>query len=93
MLFRSTLNGQGRSLAHRHQMGENLLQQDGVKVTSLQVAPGQAGQIPAGTYLVLQGQIVLETGETLGQEAQGRCDRPVGFSSPAGCLLLLTTWP
>jgi mannose-1-phosphate guanylyltransferase len=87
-----TLKAQGRSLAYRHLGDQSLLRQDGIQVSRLAVAPGQTGEIPAGHYLVLQGALTLETGETLDRAAHGVFDQPVEFSSPTGCLLLLTTW-
>jgi mannose-1-phosphate guanylyltransferase len=87
-----TLKAQGRSLAYRHLGDQSLLRQDGIQVSRLAVAPGQTGEIPAGHYLVLQGALTLETGETLDRAAHGVFDQPVGFSSLTGCLLLLTAW-
>lgn len=91
-LLVDALKAQGRSIASQHGDRQILLQADGVRVTKLECAPGQTGQIPAGAYQVLSGALVLKTGEALTKTMQGQCDQPIDFTTETGCLLLLTGW-
>jgi mannose-1-phosphate guanylyltransferase len=92
-LLVDALKAQGRSIASQHGDRQTLLQVDGVKVTKLECAPGQTGQIPAGAYQVLRGSLVLKGGQVLTKTMQGQCDQPIDFTTEPGCLLLLTSWP
>ena len=91
-LLVDALKAQGRSIASQHGDRQTLLQVDGVKVTKLERAPGQTGQIPAGAYQVLSGSLVLRGSQVLTKAMQGQCDQPIDFTTETGCLLLLTGW-
>ncbi len=91
-LLVDALKAQGRSIASQHGDRQTLLQTDGVKVTKLERAPGQTGQIPAGAYQVLSGSLVLRGGQVRTKAMQGQCDQPIDFTTETGCLLLLTSW-
>ena len=91
-LLVDALKAQGRSIASQHGDRQTLLQTDGVKVTKLERAPGQTGQIPAGAYQVLSGSLVLRGSQVLTKAMQGQCDQPIDFTTETGCLLLLTSW-
>ena len=91
-LLVDALKAQGRSIASQHGDDQTLLQANGVRVTKLECAPGQTGQIPAGAYQVLSGSLVLKSGEVLTKTMQGQCDEPIDFTTETGCLLLLTGW-
>ena len=93
------LKAQGRPMALRHGVDvalragvQTVLTQGAVTVLRLDLDAGQSGQLPIGSYQILQGELTLNNGLSLKVGTQGHCDRPSDFTAQTPALILLTVW-